>query len=249
MRMTKIRLLVNSFTIIELLVVISIIVILSTFAVISIPEMFNSNSEAYFLKSVQSSIIIAQSYSKFYKTRCGIRVERAYKTDSNGFMMKDNNGNALWLNYQRFKFVALGLKQSETTTAIAYNQEEQIPEYVLLRKILHSPVIDLPKRWWITTETAILSASDDQIKPSNASQYSVFDNCYVVFNFQGELHKFTDHMDYMDEDQPYGGRIPVVSYPNPSSTNLLMYNRFDYELIGKNVSVTPINISSMGIIQ
>lgn len=237
----------KGFTLIELLVVIAIIVALASIAVIAVPALLDSSSENQCLKSIQAALITTQANADLYRTRCGIRIERAYKTDGNGFMRKDSNGNALWLDYQRIKFVALGLKQSETT-AIAYNQEERVPEYILLRRMLYSSIIDLPKRWWITTETAIASTSDDEIKPPNASQYSVFDNCYVIFDFQGRLHRFIDHMDYMDEDQPYGGRIPVVSYPDPSSRSLLMYNRSEYESIGKKVSVTPINISSIGVI-
>jgi prepilin-type N-terminal cleavage/methylation domain-containing protein len=232
------------FTLIEVIVVIGIIVILSSLTMIAVPEMVASSDKTKCIKSIESSLITAQATSLLYKTRCGIRIERAYKTDKDGFMKKDSNGNAIYLDYQRIKFVIFGIRQ---TGLFGYNKDERIDESMTLRKIKYYPVIDLSKTFWAAPEHAI-SSVNDEIKFSNSSVYSVFDTFYVIFDFTGKLHSFSDFMFYLDETQPYENKYPVVPYPEASSKSLFVYNREEYNSFNKNMNYIPINISLEGTI-
>lgn len=237
----------NGFTLIEMLVVIGIIVVLTALTLISIPGMLTSTNQNQCIQTIESALITAQATSVKYRTRCGIRIERAYKEDKDGFMVKDNNGDAIYLNYQRIKIVILGIRQ---TGLIGYNDSKVFDESWTLRKIKDSSVLELPKNFWVTTESAINKNSE--VYPKNASKYDTFDNCYVLFDFTGKLHSFSDFMYYIDEDQPYydgsGTKIPVVEFPEASSRSLYIYNREEFKSVGKNVSFFQINISDNGAI-
>lgn len=92
----------RAFTLVELLVVLSILAIAASLAVFS-PYVLRSSEQNKSLAILSSSLIKSQINSRMYATTCGIRVERAVELDEFGQIKKNSAGNPIFDTLQGLK--------------------------------------------------------------------------------------------------------------------------------------------------
>ncbi len=78
----------RAFTLTELLVVLAILGIVATLAVPAVGPMFASNQTASAVSTIGSLLVTAQTTARAYGTPAGLRIERALKVDSRGYMVE-----------------------------------------------------------------------------------------------------------------------------------------------------------------
>lgn len=242
----------RAFTLIELMVVIAIIIIIIAVAGIFIPGLLRSSEQSQTIKSIEMAVTTSQANSETYRSSCGLRIERAYKTDLDGFMIK-NNGIPVWQDYQQIKFVAFGIKQSSSPFFGYFGSQVSIPpfgdnldETKTYRKLKNSPTIKLPKNFWVGNQSL-----DKPWQPSNPEAVPIipFETCYVIFNYKGEITSVKNWLYYLDETQPYGDKYPIVEHPDVSSKSLIVYDRIKYNADKNEINNgIPLHINRNGFI-
>ena len=226
--------------------VIAIIVMTATFAVVGIPGMIRSGEKTEALAKLDSALTIANAESSMYRTPVAIRIERSYRTDQDGIMLKDTSGNAIWGDHQQIKLAILGHRRKNPVTGhsnfpIAKFGTE-ISEEFTFRRLSNSSTIELPKTFWLAPGEEV----DDVLWQPNhpeVSKISPFDTFYVIFNHKSELRQRTDWLYYMDETQLYDSdwKRPIIDHPEPSSMSIKLYDRTQYnsgKLEFENINIT-----------
>lgn len=235
----------RAFSLVELMVVIAIILIVVTLSAISIPAMLRSADQSGAISALESTLALAQTKAQLYCTTVGIRIERAYRTDTNGFMVKDSNGEAIWEDHQQIRLVIFCHKQSSGHSS-AWGEagfNVSVPpgnnilfEQFTFRRFLNEGVTDLPKSFWVAPVGALENPGNyGEWQPSNqnASPYNTFETFYVLFNRRGESKVQDYWMYYLDDGQiDDGGTKPIVEHPLPSERAVIVYDRQLYQSQG-----------------
>lgn len=242
----------KAFTLIELIVVITIIVVVASFAAFSLPGFFRSSGYNSTLNTIEMSLIKSQSNAMSYFTTCGIRVERAYETSENEQMIK-KNGKPVYKNFQKITFIVFGFEQNNNRIN-AYSDGIMPPygylnEHNSYRKIINEEILYLSENFWVSGTDDLSLNKEWQPLNDNSVSFNLFETFYILFDRFGKLTKKNDWLYYADESQKYDQNnsivCPLIEKPSLSSVSFFIYDRKKFETT-KTFDGKEINISKSG---
>jgi prepilin-type N-terminal cleavage/methylation domain-containing protein len=219
----------RAFTLTELLVVIAIITLVAAFAIPAMGPMFKSNQTASAVSTIESLLVTAQAAAQAQGTPVALRIEQAYKTSPQGYMV-DGQGRPPF--------------QAGFTTPDSLRSFRPVPlDHQQVRIVNYSPSKDylgyfvadsqsrptaLPSDVWLApgdipspparlVETALIHSD----LSAGFVPYNTLDTFFIVFNGAGELTRISaDHCWYVDRSQPVGPANPTrpeeLYYPTVS---------------------------------
>ncbi len=249
------------------MVVASIIILAAAIAVPALGPMMTSNQMAEAIGTLNGLLTTAQAAAKAQGTPVGLRIERAFRTTSDGFM--DKSTGWPWLDHQQVRIL-----------------EFATTKQVVFRYTPGSKVQELPAGVWLapgycvrpsTPEFQVTSLAETHLlhtpADANAMPYNRFDTFFVVFNRDGELTRF-EHVEpatgagknwYEDRAQAYwaGNDVfyPYVDHPDDSARSVLAYDRKVWdginpgdgagrlEFLGRDARVVHINRATGAIVE
>ena len=242
----------RAFTLTELLVVLAILGIVATLAVPAVGPMFASNQTASAVSTIGSLLVTAQTTARAYGTPVGLRIERALKADSRGYMVERisnkpafelgvkaafelNDFLPLPLDHQQVRLVAFAPGRPGTPVSQAF----EVP-------VGSFDPVALPKDIWVAPGES-LTRSPSQLTESalryrpyypgdnfvGGVEYSRFEDFLVIFNAAGELVRHpADKCYFKDDQQTYAFHptsnakyAPFVRTVEDSSLSLIAYDR------------------------
>ena len=226
----------RAFTLIELMVVASIIILVAAVAIPAIGPMMASNQMSEAVGTLNGLLTTAQTAAVAKGTPVGIRIERAFEIGPHGHMRKPG-GVPIWLDHQQARIVDFA---GGRDTQVAFTHDP------------NSKVHVLPKRAWLAPGYGLVAslAEGDLIHDPHdidevAVNYNRFETFYIVFNKDGELIRFPwDYIYYADRTQRYPKDIdgdgdldsvsPRVDHPDNSARSVLVYERKKWDGINPN---------------
>ena len=104
----------RAFTLTELMVVVSLIIVMTTLSVPAIQVYLEGREKDMAVQTFAGAVANAQAQAKANFTTTVVRVERAFRTDDAGRMIKDGAGRPFWLDHQRIQILGVGLRQAKT---------------------------------------------------------------------------------------------------------------------------------------
>jgi len=225
----------RAFTLIEMVVVISIIVIVIALAIPSTGRMMASANLSKDISTIKLSLAVMQSYADGHGVTAGIRIERAFKINKNGMMIKDDNGEAIWKDYQRIVPIVRGEMQHNKPISgnLGYPVKPHGYAYepYAFCRVQNQSVLELSKDIWAAPLCTLDNLATWNVKfvPTNpdASPFNLMETFYILFDHHGELVKETNFMHYIDTGQSpnTNGVWPAVDQPNISTRGGVLYNR------------------------
>jgi len=224
----------QAFTLIELMVSIAIIFLLVSVSTIAIAALFKSSEKSQAIHVLRSSLTKARSIAMLQGVTAALRIERSFKADERGVMLKKADNSPWWLNRQQIRIVVRGSKRSDDFKGdtLIRTPFGFIPEQHGFRKIANESVIELPRSWWLAPHEALtdLDALNVEWQPSNANAVSInpFETFYIAFSHRGELKEKVKWLYYLDETQHSSG-VPAVDHPTNTTTSVIAYNREEFE--------------------
>lgn len=232
----------RAFTLVELMVVAAIIILIVSIATPAIGPMLASNEKSSAISTLKGVLAAAQTAAAVKGTSVGVRIERAYRTNTDGFMIDSQGRTVLdagfsgpvWLDHQQARILDFS-----TTKQYSFIFEPG------------SKVYELPAGAWVAPADYLRTDAAHNYNMSEAGltfnppstpavvPYNVFETFYVVFNAAGEISVFPyDWNWYSDRSQPILDSnnnlqpryVPYMQNRN-SALSLIVYNRKDYESI------------------
>ena len=225
----------RGFTLVELLVVISLIILLSTLSVPAVHTYLASRQNAVAIQAFSRTVTNAQVLARANFTTTAVRVERAFRTDEAGRMVKDAAGQPIWLDHQQMRILAVGLRQTR----------DPIPkEELAFRQLQDMGTASLPDTAWLAPDDGLtrLATGNTVWQPpiADVAAIDTLDTFYIVFNRRGELTRLpANRLVYLDETQDNA----FVGYPRPSSAGAITYNREQFEKSGRDPHWIQLGIS------
>ena len=207
----------RAFTLTELVVVISLIIVMTTLSVPAIQVYLESREKDMAAQTFAGAVTSAQALAKANFTTTVVRVERAFRTDDVGRMIKDAAGRPFWLDHQRIRILGVGLHQPQAP----------IPgEDRAFRRLVDVAPVDLPSSAWLAPDNALalLGSGSTAWQPptKGTAVIDTLDTFYLAFTRQGELTRLpAGRLVYLDETQ----NNLLVGHPYSSCSGAIVYNR------------------------
>jgi len=216
----------QAFTLTELIVVIAIIVVMSALSVPAVHNYLLERQSATAVQTLSGTLVNTQAMAQANFTTTAARVERAFKTDDAGRMIKDASGNPIWLDHQRIRILGFGLRQVRNPIP---GEERAFRQFADVRPS------ELPSAAWLAPDDALslLSGGNTTWRPppSGLAAIDTLDTFYIAFNRRGELIRLpADRLVYLDETQ----NNAFVGFPRPSRLGAIAYNRERFEKSGRD---------------
>lgn len=211
----------RAFTLTELLVVLAIIVVMSSLSAPAIYQYMLERQRAAAVQTFSAAVANAQVLAQANFTTVAVRVERAFRTDDAGRMLKDATGRPTWLDHQQIRTLAVGLRQSGRPVA----REENA-----FRQLAGTGTAHLPPAAWLAPDDglSLLAGGDTAWQPptSGIAAIDLLDTFYIAFDRRGERVRLpADRLVYLDETQ----NDAFVGFPRPSNLGAIAYNRERFE--------------------
>ena len=235
----------RGFTLVELMVVMTIIALAAAIAVPAIGPMLASNSTAAAVNRLGGVMALAQAQAKNTGFKAAVRIERAYKTNEEGLMIDAQGDSAysggfdgpVWLDHQQARVVV----GSRVENVLTDTEQNGIRDPIIVK---------LPAGAWLAPGNSLYALDlryyangtfylNQPPYPiaANYAAYQPFDTFYVGFNKQGQLASIdADDLGYRDQTQAYldsgnNKLFPTVTHPYPSALSLITYDRKTFENI------------------
>jgi hypothetical protein len=214
----------QAFTLVELIVVMGIIIVLSSLSIPAVHNYLLERQSATAIQTLGGTLLNAQALAQANFTTTAVRVERAFKTDDAGRMIKDASGNPIWLDHQRIRILGVGLRQAGRPIA---GEERAFRQFADMRPS------DLPPAAWLAPDDALslLATGNTAWQPPTAGVAAIdmLDTFYIAFNRRGELVRLpAERLVYLDETQ----NNAFVGFPRPSRLGAIAYNHQRFEKSG-----------------
>ncbi len=225
----------RAFTLVELMVVAAIIILIIAVATPAIGPMLASSQKAEATSILKGLLASAQTAAEVKGTSVGIRIERAFRTDNDGFMVDRqgrrtfDNGFAgpVWLDHQQARILDFATTRQYSFRYEPGSRVYQLPAGAWVGPAYYLNNFDLSEAGLTYTPT----------NPPRAVPYNVFETFYIVFNASGEIATFpSDWNWYSDRTQPYVDPDNIlqpryVDSNRPSALSLVVYDRKEYEQV------------------
>lgn len=246
------RLPIRGFTLIELIVVVAIIVILVAIAVPAVGPAMSVNQQTQAIQTLTNAIVLAQTRAE-NRGGCAIRIERAFKTDSRGYMVdakgqtRDNahsglgtfdpNTAPVWLDYQQIRFLNPPKDGRYYQPAL----EEPVklpkniwvaPDYALDKNNFDWAAFFIFQNWKVPSSVVGSTVASTKVNP--------FHTFCIVFDQRGNVVEFrnsvlNDSFFFLDTTQPDKNYIsPQVSHLYNSARGVIVYDHNKFENLGTN---------------
>ena len=213
----------RAFTLIELMIVLTIIALAASLAAPAISSVVFSRQQTKAVETFDSLLTVAHGAALSNFTRTALRIERAFETDEEERMVKDGVGNPKWLPHQQARLLVFGNRRPGF----------EIPgERWSYRQLADTGTTPLPRLVWLAPDYALFPSSEanQNWQPAAISRLDTF---YVAFSRQGELMSLaSDGIVYLDETQ--GGLF--IHHPDPSARAAVAYDRQALEQQGGNLA-------------
>lgn len=218
----------RAFTLAELVVLLVVMVIALTIAVPGLYQLQLQAQRGAVTRMVSGLMTTAQAEAKGNFTTTAVRVERAFRTDSEGRMLTNADGTAQWRDHQQIRLLATGRRDVFG---------ELIGGRLAFKQLANRGVVELPRQVWLAPDHALSGQTYKSTSwpPSGKGRvaFDPLDTFHVVFGRDGELVRVpAGLMQYLDQSQ--GNQI--VGHPWPSATSLLLYDRREFEQTGGDLA-------------
>jgi len=226
----------RAFTLLELMVVMLIVAIALVIVQFSLVRLLSSRKQLQATRILESSLSQSRSIAMLHGTTAGVKIERSFRTDGEGLMVKFD-GKAIWNNYQQIKFVIFGHKQNSNLICGKIDSFNRIPETISFRRLIGTETIEFPNQFWIAPNFALDRLNEINVdwQPSNinAVSFNPFENFFIVFNEKGELRRHRSSFFYLDETQPYNNSgertIPAINQMTNVARYAIIYDKTQFD--------------------
>jgi prepilin-type N-terminal cleavage/methylation domain-containing protein len=247
----------GGFTLVELMAVIGIVVLLVSVMAVSTGPLLSSNERAETFNILRGQFAQMQAAS-LGGASVGIRIEHAFKLDSNGYMELDANGGPIRLPHQRIVQLNPGLDNGieillggqyyvarEDTNAVNLPSRVWLaPDYALkyFAPGAYPHYLNVEKTLWDPTqpESGLYEEHIVNYSPPELEfPYSPLDTFYILFE-NGQMHVSAGNDTTFQEDRRRvdASDPPVyVRTQFPSARGVLLYDRETFT----NIVVPPQN--------
>ena len=210
-----------AFTLVEMMAVVAMILVMTSLAGPAAHRLILQSQTNSAVHTFSGLVAGAQATAQSHFTTAAVRIERAFKTDEHGQMLKDHAGNALRLPRQQARILVFGMRQPDRPIG----HEERA-----FRQLAHSGVTRLPREAWLAPDYALsltFVAEELWRAPSaGVAPISTLDTFHVAFDRRGELVQVpAKQLIYLDETQ---GDL-FAGHPYPSARGAVVYRRATFE--------------------